>query len=146
MDNRQVRQERSGWRDEALSRRHREWGWDLPCVDIDFLMIVYDRFIPKALIEYKHENCPQRKTDDPGFKAVRALSDLARLPFFAVRYKADLTNFCVSAINDPAIKYLSKRFHNDMTEREYVEFLYRIRGRKMPADLFDAAGKLKPAA
>ena len=35
----EVRPERTGWRDEKLSQRHRMWGWDCPAVDIDFLLL-----------------------------------------------------------------------------------------------------------
>ena len=48
----EVRQERTGWRDEALSKRHRDWGWDCPAIDIDFLMIEYDKGKSVALVEY----------------------------------------------------------------------------------------------
>lgn len=34
--------ERTGWRDENLSRRHREWGFHCPAVDLGFLLIEYD--------------------------------------------------------------------------------------------------------
>jgi len=30
--------ERTGFRDEALSRRHREWGINCPAVDVDWLL------------------------------------------------------------------------------------------------------------
>ena len=33
-----VRAERTHWRDEALSERHRLWGYDCPAVDVDFLL------------------------------------------------------------------------------------------------------------
>lgn len=38
-----VAEERNGWRDERISKRHRQWGRDCPAVDIDFLMLEYDR-------------------------------------------------------------------------------------------------------
>lgn len=35
-------QERTGWRDEEISARHRIWGVNCPAVDLDFLMGVGD--------------------------------------------------------------------------------------------------------
>ena len=52
-DDSTVKKERNGWRDEAISLRHRLWGWDCPCVDIDFLLIEFDKSLPVALVEYK---------------------------------------------------------------------------------------------
>ena len=50
-----VRAERTGWRDQALSDRHREWGFNCPSVDLDFLMVEYNIGLPVALVEYKNE-------------------------------------------------------------------------------------------
>jgi hypothetical protein len=63
-------EERTGWRDEELSLRHRlYWGRDCPAVDVDFMLsdapemfddnfrlVEYYHSKPKALIEYKHWN------------------------------------------------------------------------------------------
>ncbi len=38
-DNTSVRQERTGWRDEKISQRHREWGYNCPAVDLDFEVV-----------------------------------------------------------------------------------------------------------
>ena len=49
-----VRQERTNWRDQELSARHRTWGFNCPAVDLDFLMVEYNIGKPVGLIEYKH--------------------------------------------------------------------------------------------
>lgn len=62
-------EERTGWRDQELSNRHRTWGHDCPAEDVDFLLdtqptmfndsfrlVEYYHARPKALIEYKHWN------------------------------------------------------------------------------------------
>jgi hypothetical protein len=71
-----MREERTGWRDnrldilniglgisskwdEAISRRHRLWGNDLPAVDFDLILIEYFEQQAKAIIEYKTENAPR---------------------------------------------------------------------------------------
>jgi hypothetical protein len=37
-----VRPERTRWRDEALSARHRKWGFHCPAVDLDLILCEYD--------------------------------------------------------------------------------------------------------
>jgi len=49
---REVRPERTGWRDLELSKRHRQWGWDCPGIDLDFLFLEYDRGKAVAIVEY----------------------------------------------------------------------------------------------
>ena len=65
-----VRRERSGWRDEWISKRHRLWGFDCPAVDIDFLMLEYDRSVPCALIEYKEQHARPVNLKHPDRKSV----------------------------------------------------------------------------
>ena len=123
-----VRQERTGWRDEALSRRHREWGWDCPAVDIDFLMLEYDAGIPQALVEYKHEWAKLQDPKHPSYRALRYLADKAEIPFFAVRYKSDFSWWSVRSLNDYAKQFIPHSC--EMTETEYIALLYEIRGRQ----------------
>ena len=42
-------------RDAWLSGRHRVWGSNVPAMDLDFILAEYDRCVPIALIDYKHE-------------------------------------------------------------------------------------------
>lgn len=123
--------ERSGWRDENLSRRHREWGVDLPAVDIDCLMVEYDQAKDVAIIEYKHESAQLQDPRHPSYRAIRSLATKAGIPFFAVRYSDKLDSFFITAMNGDA-EYLLQVKRKGMTEAEYVEFLYWIRGRTPP--------------
>ena len=76
-----VAQERSGWRDEGISLRHRKWGWDCPAVDIDFLLIEYDHGKAIALVEYKNEHAPrQRGATSASHRAIADLASKAGLP------------------------------------------------------------------
>jgi len=125
-----VRQERSGWRDMALSERHREWGFDCPMVDIDFLVVEYDSAKAKAIIEYKHELAKPANPKDASYRALRNLANKAQLPFFAVRYTEDFSNFLVVPLNKLAKSFLAKR--EDFDELDFVSFLYRLRGRSIP--------------
>jgi len=131
-----VKKERTGWRDERLSLRHKEWGWDLPAVDIDFLMVEYDHGICAALIEYKHEySPPQIIRGNKNYDALIDLGDRAIVPVFACRYKDNLSEYKVIPLNITAKKYIKKRVV--MSEYEFVTFLYCLRGRKLPLNMFD---------
>jgi hypothetical protein len=131
-----IRQERTGWRDEALSERHRRWGFNCPCVDIDFLMIEYDSAIPVALIEYKHEAAETQYSSHASYRAMCHLGTAAGIPVLAVRYAADLSWFRVTPLN-AAAKELFKEV-KVYSEEEYVAMLYHLRGRDMPPGLLDA--------
>jgi predicted nucleic-acid-binding protein len=131
-----VSQERTGWRDRALSLRHRAWGWNCPAVDIDFVMLEYDMGFPVALVEYKHEYAQLVSLSHPSYKAMADLCDRADIVFFCVRYSLDLTSFKVIPLNAKAKVYLSDRAV--MTEVEYVAFLYKMRDREIPESVIDA--------
>ena len=137
-----VRQERTGFRDESISKRHRDWGFDVPATDIDFLMIEYDYGSPKGLIEYKNENANVdfNKLTDNGaapqsYKAIKLLADKSKIPFLVVIYTTDLTQYFVIPMNDYAKKYVSKE--TLLSETQYVELLYKIRGRFMPQKIIE---------
>lgn len=127
---REVRTERTGWRDLALNDRHRLWGWDCPAVDIDWLFLEYDTGKAIALVEYKHENAAPQKASHPSYQAMIDIGDRADLPVFVVRYGADFTWWRVIPLNAHARKWVQGR--QDMSEREYLSLLYRMRGREAP--------------
>lgn len=81
-----LRGERTNWRDVNLSERHRKWGLAVPAVDLDFLLIEYDKGHPSAIIEYKMELAPPQFPSHPSYRALATLGDRAGLPVFVVRY------------------------------------------------------------
>jgi len=95
----EVRQERTGWRDQELSLRHRMWGWDCPMVDLDFLGLEYDTKKPACLVEYKHECAKPGHKKEASYQALIELGNgyRAGIPVFAVRYASDFTWFKVTA-------------------------------------------------
>lgn len=133
----EVKEERSGWRDLALSQRHRKWGWDCPAVDLDFLFLEYDKGEPVAIIEYKHERASPQYASHPTYQAMIRLGTRAGVPVFASRYKDDFSVWNVVSLNELATKILPQR--KAMTEREWVTFLYQLRGYTPPETLFDGA-------
>ena len=131
----QVREERTGWRDEALSRRHRRWGWDCPAVDIDFLMIEYDRGKALALVEYKNEHAPEQHSSHPTYQAMIDLGNRAGIPVVACRYSSDWSTWTATPLNAEARRWFPQRIV--LTERGWVTMLYRLRGGFVPFGLFD---------
>ena len=128
----QVREERTGWRDQRISARHRSWGYDCPALDVDFLMLEYDAGKAVALVEYKHEDAPEIRRSHPSMRAIIDLADRAALPAFVVRYADDFAWWYVIPLNDHA-----RAFRADegfLTEAAWVELLYRCRGRTLPDD------------
>tara|TARA_Y100000310_G_scaffold318724_1_gene373138 strand:- start:1642 stop:2037 length:396 start_codon:yes stop_codon:yes gene_type:complete len=123
----QVKVERTGWRDQGLSNRHRAWGWDCPAVDIDFLMLEYDTGIPVALIEYKHARAKMQSQNHPSYRAISTLATRANIPFYAVRYTNDYSQYRIIPLNDLAKAITPHRI--DLSEQDYVNFLYDLRNR-----------------
>lgn len=122
-----VREERTGWRDEGLSQRHRNWGYDCPAVDIDFLLIEYDNSMPVALVEYKNEQAQCPNFQNASYQAIINLGDMANIPVFSVRYSSDFSWWEVYPLNSLAADNGYGMF--ELTEKQYVSFLYRLRGR-----------------
>ena len=131
----EVSPERTGWRDQRLSERHRRWGWDCPAVDVDFLMLEYDRGKASALVEYKHEQAAPQYPTHPSYRAMIDLGDRAGIPVFGVRYADDFSWWRVTPLNGLAKKLLSEQTR--MTEEDWIKLLYRIRGSEAPSDLFE---------
>jgi len=139
----QVKAERTGWRDLDFSKRHKEWGWDCPAVDVDFLMVEYDAGEPKALVEYKHERAALVAVGDKSRKALEKLASRGGVPAFGVRYYSHAQPdgsilwgpFRIVAINDLGMKALGERGPVTMSEFDYVTLLYRLRGRSLPQDV-----------
>jgi len=130
----QVKKERTGWRDLGLSQRHRKWGWDCPAVDLDFLFLEYDKGKAVALIEYKHEKAqPQFKTH-PTYQALIDLGNRAGVPVLGARYAADYSWWRITPLNNIAKTMLPEQII--FTEKEWVTFLYKIRGYELPDNVF----------
>src|ERR1700676_3377212 len=102
--------ERSGWRDQEISARHRDWGTDCPAVDIDFFLTEYNHGKPVALIEYKLYTVDTVDVSKPSYQA---LIDLANnyggkggpLPALLVFYWPVEWAFCVHPLNESAKRF-----------------------------------------
>lgn len=119
----------TGWRDEWISGRHREWGVDCHATDIDFLMVEHSFGAPKALVEYKSIGsvAEPKWRDRPNYKALEALANAAGIPCFVLRYDRHNTDsWKVTSVNQSAVSYVGVQAK--MSEVEWVELLHRVRG------------------
>lgn len=132
---REVREERTGWRDLSLSERHRRWGWNTPAVDLDFLFLEYDRGKAVALVEYKHERAAPQYRTHPTYQAMIDLGDRAGIPVFCARYADDFSWWRITPLNVNAREYVPEQV--TMSEREWVTLLYHIRGYELPDEVFE---------
>jgi len=135
-----VTKERTNWRDQKISARHRLWGKPAQCLDIDFLLIEHTHGKPRALIEYKcgTEAKPMLECNR---KAFRALADAANIPAFVCRYSETFVWFYITPLNHIACDMVPESRY--FTEYEYVELLYRCLGKPMPDGLFDENEQLQ---
>ena len=127
--------ERTGWRDEELSRWHRRLGVNCPAVDIDFLLMEYDHGKVSALIEYKNEYASPQYASHPNYQALIDLGDRADLPVIVCRYKTDFSQWKVIPLNNKAKSIIPQR--TTLNETEYISLLYKIRGRDCPKSVID---------
>ena len=142
-------------RDAWLSGRHRVWGRDVPAMDLDFILAEYDRCLPMALIDYKHEH-GVINFQSANIRTLTALGDMASLPTFIVRYghsnqdgwwgevPEDSTPwFQVIPLNSHAhtAGLPSNDNNTKLTELVFVTWLYELRGRKIPQDIINIITK-----
>jgi hypothetical protein len=136
--------ERSGWRDEAISRRHRMWGFNCPAVDLDFLVIEYHLGLPVGLIEYKHFKAQEPELLHPTYRALAALANDYKdpLPFLLSFYWPDIWAFRVTPVNDIARSH----FYSGeiVSELEYVRRLYRMRSLVLTENLMKHLNNILP--
>jgi len=132
-----VIEERTSYRDLSFLRRHREWGWNCPGEDIDF--IEYDHKLAVALLEYKMrynlQNCIVPRETEKGFTNLAALIDVgnrASLPVFIVFYKHKW-NFRIFPLNYFANEKQPPQ--EILSEFRFVQFLYQLRGRELPQEV-----------
>ena len=126
--------ERSNWRDQQISERHRRYGYRMPAVDVDFLLVEAGGWnMPKAIIEYKHQCSDHQKwIKKSGVTILRNLGLMARIPFVVAFYDDRKWSFHVYPLNFFALKFLDKDAL--LTEQEFVRILYRMRDMEIRPD------------
>lgn len=125
--------ERSHWRDEAISLRHRRWwGDNCPAVDLDFLLLEFHHGVSVAIIDYKHhaKRNPLQGLDTNTIKALGGLYNERHenLPFIVTRYWPDDGWGCKALpMNDRARQLMGAQDWVPLTERSWVGWLYQLR-------------------
>ena len=131
---RPVRPERTGWRDQGISERHRRWGFNCPAVDLDFVLCEFDEGRPYAIVEYKCQGASPIHRSHPTLRALADLGNRAKVPVFLVVYSRDYVVFRVVGLNYLGDQKVPQA--RDFNEQEYVSFLLSLRGRKPNGQLF----------
>lgn len=142
-----TRQERTGWRDESISNRHRQWGFNCPAVDLDFLVVEYNFGKPVALIEYKNYRARKPALDHATYRALSALADGYTenpLPFIVAFYWPDIWAFKITPVNQSA--KLSFADGEMLTEYDFVRRLYRLRRLTIAAELEGRLSRVLPSS
>lgn len=139
-----VRRERTGWRDQEISLRHRTWGFNCPAVDLDFLMVEYNLGKPVGVVEYKHARARVPDVRHATYRALCDLADIAALPFLIVFYYPPYWSFRVHPVNGVARQnFIDGQM---LTERQYVMALYRMRRLTLAKHLADKLNDELPPA
>lgn len=122
-----------------VSDRHRQWGSPILATDIDAILLVeYSRGKIAGLVDYKLGlERPLSDGEGHALATLAELADRAGIPGYAVKYEPDPWRFRVY----PMPGYGSGTWPHGrgelVTERQWVEFLYYLRGLPMPAALAD---------
>jgi hypothetical protein len=125
--------------DRQLSARHMKWGDNCPAVDLDFLLCEFNHGIPVVIVDYKFWNADLTKTNDSTYQTLGEFYDKHghQLPFIIARYWPDTWAFKVLPVNSAAQDWYYDRYDAShdaggdwlaLSEREYVESLYALRG------------------
>lgn len=139
---RQVKQERSHWRDAAISARHRLYGYDVPMTDIDFLAVEYSRKRAVMLVDYKAARPFPVNPQAANYTVLSQLASASGVPFVIVFYSPRLWWFYIHPMNSEAAAQFGRGVW--MSEREYVSALYDLRGLPIPSQIAAQLSDFKP--
>ena len=124
----ELRSVKENWEGEILSHRHRDWGWDCPVVDLDFVVSSDKKVL--GIVEYKHNRSFASPKAFKNHPTGRALCDLGnslseRIPVLFVYYDDDFQHFRIYPLN-----YGWEKFDNffgvDLTRKQYFDFLTKL--------------------
>jgi len=125
----------TGWRDGLLAVRHHYWGYEAPAAGTPFPMIEYDRGEAIAVISYQRrgDELPRGRESGTTHKAFSNLYNFGvQLPFFTVQYDVRNWSYRLFGHNLPAREFLDRMGWVPMTEQQFADSLYRLRGRHTP--------------
>lgn len=139
--------ERSGWRDEKLSRRHRTWGRDIAVTNLDFIAspetmideetnsvfaeIWYRR--PVLITDYKSMKPTAVDWDTAALGCLQFMANQCKCAITVVFYSPNYWWFYVVPGNEIADRLYKGGGY--LTEFQYVLSLYQLRGIAMPSHI-----------
>jgi len=121
---------------QELSDRHRDWGDDVPVVDLDYLMAEFNHGVPVAIVDYKHHMADLARTSAKTHETLSGFYDRdgQQIPFMVARYWPGIWAFKVRPVNDAATAFFERVKPGlltaewvPMTEQQFVWLLYRLR-------------------
>ena len=121
--------ERTNWRDQGLSARHRTWGDNLYASDLDFILCEYNWSICCAIIEYKSEFATKPNFSSSQYKSLINLGNRADCPLFSVIYSKDFSNYKITPLNDSAKLYFKNEI--ELNEEKFTKFHKYIREKEL---------------
>jgi len=115
-----------------IIRLYRQWDCDCLMLGADFRMIKDDTGKVIALVGFKRGRAEPLNPNHPSIRAIRDLAVRADIPAFVCRYADDMSWWYPTPLNEQAKTFLPEARH--LNKREWVELLYRLRGRKLPSE------------
>ena len=124
-------------------------------MDLDFILAEYDRCVPMALIDYKHEH-GVINLESANTRTLIALGDMAGIPAFIVRYGHSDQDGFWAPVTEHSVPWFqviplngyahgaglpSNDNNTKLSELVFVSWLYDMRGRKIPQDIVDIITK-----
>lgn len=123
---------------QQLSDRHRDWGDDVPVVDLDYLMAEFNHGVPVAIVDYKYHAADLAKTSAKTHETLSGFYDEQgrQIPFLIARYWPETWAFKVNPVNEAATAFFERVQPKllaeygewiHLTEYQFVWLLYRLR-------------------
>jgi hypothetical protein len=132
-----VRRSDSGWRDEMIPSRHRQYGFRTPVAGMMLPMVEYDRGRAVGLVSYMRARHalplgPDVASAYRAFGMLHSSSDGGMLPFLTAAYDPRDWSFKVFPHNEAAKLLTGHTTWHTIPEREFVALLYRMRDKALP--------------
>jgi hypothetical protein len=131
--------ERTGWRDQELSERHRLYGPSCCLMDLDCLWIEYDALQERAIIEYKaHHVSSESASTSASAIVVQSVAAKCSIPAWIAYYnlRCDRWQYRIVPLNQMAVALFGGKHY--LTEAAYVAKLYEVRNRAVPESVLHA--------
>jgi len=139
------RYQKTFYRDLTFHVNRRKFGSNIPATDIDFLE--YDNRQPISLSELKDKRSHWRKgTSWANIEATWNLAERANIPYYITEYAEDWSEISICRIGGIKGKIPIIDEERIVTLSGYIEHLYTIRNREVPAHIKRVIPqKLEPA-